>query len=486
MSYKFTKYIIYGLLFSAAVLSSCKDQWEDHNEVLNPDITINLFEKISGNTDLSTFSNYLVKTGFDKVIASSKTYTVWAPNNAALQNLDQDIVSDTAKLKEFVAYHISNQSYLTSTPSDTTLRVQTLSGKYVNFSKDSFEEASIVTADQYSRNGILHVIDKAVESRKNIWEYINGSATGLLEKNYLQSLSYIGFDSTKAIQTGVDPLTGKPIYKEGSGNVQRNTFFEKVYDLSDEKRQYTFILLTDGAYSDEYNKLTPFYSSNSTSVDSTTAYLSNWNVVKDLAVEGLYTLDQLGDTLTSAFGVKIPVNKNAIITSYKASNGIVYVMNSVNFTLSSKIPEIKVEGEYPRYFSRTDMSSKIFYRYKVDGGTPFNDIEVYGTAISQFYVSYRIWGIPTARYKVYWRAVSNTTGDLQTAAFSQQLSIGMWNAGTFPLTSVVPNTYSDVYLGEYQVTKYGNLDLFLVSAASVTSGVNTLILDYLKFVPVIQ
>jgi len=42
---------------------------------------------------LGKFSDMLVKTGYDKIISSSKTYTVWAPSDQALQALDPSMSS---------------------------------------------------------------------------------------------------------------------------------------------------------------------------------------------------------------------------------------------------------------------------------------------------------------------------------------------------------------------------------------------------------
>lgn len=485
------------LLLSLSILSACKDSWDDRALVSNEGLTQNLTEKIAAEENLSTFNSYLKKTGYDQILSSSKNYTVWAPNNSALQTIDAAIVSDTAKLKLFVANHISNLVYPTSSPADTTQRILMLNGKYVPFSRTTFDDVNISSANQYTKNGILHVIDGAAPVKQNIWEYLNTATSGLEQKTYLLSLNKTGQDTALATVTGYDPVTGKPILKPGTGLVTTNRFLSAVKNVSNEQNQYTFFLLADAAFLSEKAKLNKYYNSTSPFTDSTTTSLTSWNVVKDLAVSGAYSPSQLPAQLISVNNVKIPINKNAIIASYKASNGWVYVMSSMDFAVSEKIPPIVIEGETPVGFSSSGNSVYTFYPIRSDhNGLPYKSIEVYRSQISGFSAFYRFRNVPSATYKVYWRAIAGTTGDPQTITFNQKLTFTSSNivtdlgykavsvASTDPVANAA--AYADLYIGDCVVTKYGNVSMFLISAASASQNVNTLLLDYVKLVPVIQ
>lgn len=286
MKYKHLYYFLI-LFLSIQILTSCTKEWDKHDAVTDAQLTKTLMDQIDLNSNLSTFSGYLKKTGYDKIIASSKTFTVWAPTNAALQNLDQSVVTDTVKLKQFVGNCIANQSYLTSA-AQPTLRVKTLNGKNITFTQTTFEEANITTANQYVANGILHIVDKAILPKLNIWEFVNSATTvGLKQKAFLQALNYTYTDTTQATQTGVDPATGKPILKPGTGVINANTYLNTVADVSNEDKQYTFFVLADAAFDSERNKLTKYFTTTgsygTTGLDST-SYLTSFNVVKDLTV----------------------------------------------------------------------------------------------------------------------------------------------------------------------------------------------------------
>jgi hypothetical protein len=214
------QYFIFLALFTGLFLSGCKDKWEDHYKIQDPVFEENLLLQIQKNPDLSKFAEYLNKTGYDKVVASSKTFTVWAPTNLALQNLDQAIVNDTAKLKQVIANHISYQSYLTRS-ANPVLTIRTLNGKNILFTKTGFEEANITVADQVTGNGVLHVVDMVISPKFNAWEYLNNSATSI-QKTFLLSQNWIDRDLSRAVITGIDPKTGNPIYQAGTGYFSRN------------------------------------------------------------------------------------------------------------------------------------------------------------------------------------------------------------------------------------------------------------------------
>jgi len=91
-----TKYILLVALIAVTGTWSCK-KWDEHNAVSQQALNETLLDQINKNASLSKFSEYLTKTGLDKVLSSSKNYTVFAPVNEAMAALPADVVSDTAK-----------------------------------------------------------------------------------------------------------------------------------------------------------------------------------------------------------------------------------------------------------------------------------------------------------------------------------------------------------------------------------------------------
>jgi uncharacterized surface protein with fasciclin (FAS1) repeats len=457
-------------------LGSCKNAMDEHIEVVNADNTINLTQKIAEQANLSKFNDFIKSTGYDQLLTSSQSYTVWAPTNDALATLDASITADPIKLKDFVANHIALTTIAASKSNTDTIKVNLINGKFVTVVGANFEEAGVVGAGKFVKNGALFVIDKPVPTKKNVWEYLLSSTDAPSQTAFINSLNVMVIDTPNATIIGYN-AAGNPIFAPNPPMVSRNMYWSSVADLRAENQQFTYFMLQDAPYASEVGKLTPYYTT-----------LNQFALVRDFTVKGLYTIDKLPNELLSTRGVKIPINKLAIVKSYKASNGMVYVMSALPFALTEKVPSFKIEGEKPFLF-RSDKTNFTFYRTKLDNtGIAYNDIEVYNHGTSDYYVEYRVATLPFVKYKVYARTISGGPGDAQVATFTQRYFI--YNPLTlvydlFATQAVAPLTYNEVLLGEFTPKQFGNLQLRLMSASSTSINVNTLILDYLRFEPVL-
>jgi hypothetical protein len=433
------------------------------------------------------------------VVASSKTFTIWAPINLALENLDPAIVNDDSLLKQFVANHISNQAYLTRS-ADPVLTIRTLNGKNILFTKTKFEEANIIVADRYAGNGVLHIIDMAITPKLNAWEYLNNSVTSL-QKSFLNSLNYTFRDLSQAEIIGIDPKTGDPIYKEGTGYFSRNLFLQTVSDISNEDGKYTFVILTDDAFNAEKAKISKYYTVNDPLRTpeynaSATEFFTNWYITQDLVFKGDFTIDNLPDTLISYDSMKIHLDVNAIVETHKVSNGVVYLMNRIDYKMSDKIKPVIIEGEnYVPYsgvtpavsYRNTSGTRSTITRRNPYTNANFREIYFYNHGTASYWIHY----LPTVNavtYKVYWVAVRDfNTATTPLVMFSQRVAfVTTALLPAFPYKQVDILNYNEVYLGDYTVTTYGVLDTFLVSATTTENGTNSLVLDYIKMVPVIN
>jgi uncharacterized surface protein with fasciclin (FAS1) repeats len=466
-----------GLLFSA-----CK-KWEDHNAITDPATDKDLFQQISANTNLSKFAELLTKTGLDKVIASSKTYTVFAPTNTALAPLDPAIVNDAAKLYSFVANHIANHVYQT-TAAGSQLRLKMLSDKYNNMLGKKLEDANITEADRYAKNGVLHVIDKMVPALPNAWEFLETSPLAPdKQKQYLLALFRNVFDTSNAVQIGVDPNTGNPIYQPGTDSVRTNTFWRNVYDLRDESKQYTFFVLADHAWDTELIKYIPLHAAGT--VDSVLG-LSSWAIVRDLAVEGVYDPATIPDTILSKFNTKMGIDKSAIAQTVKTSNGVVFIMNKLDVRPVHKFRPLIIQAENYNTYSN-DRRNNTYFREKYNPvtGYDFRDVLVYNHGVATFNLGYRLNGMPSMKYKAYWVAVHDNINGM-TGTFTQKLGIGTATATTLPYITVTVNNYNEVYLGEFTLTTYRPMLMIYLTAANSTSATaNPIVCDYIRLEPVL-
>lgn len=489
------KYILI-LLFAIISFSSCQDKWEDHIEVKNPDLQRNLFEVISSDSDFSKFTELLNKSGYANELKSSKNFTLILPTNAAIDEAANVVdFNDTLAVRSFIGYHIINSIYNLNTSIDT-IRARNLRYKYVDFVSSKLDDIVPKQSNIVTQNGVYHIVDKALTPYKNIYDFLISFNGGLSQKTALLS-----FDTLTTIEDSIW-IKRNPVFQSNVRNPMVN-----------ETQKYTYFILEDSFYDQEYNKLLPFYHTNYTAEghrpDSTSEFFTKMNLLRDLIVPGDYSIANMPDTLVSLSGFQFKLDQSQIISSNKVSNGTVYYVRSLPYELKNQVREFKILGASPSGFSQADKRGNTYYRTKIDqDGNPYNDIQVFGHGISEFYISYVKRASYSVSYNVYAKAISGLIGDPQNnvaepyrTSFDQFFQFKNNVTGLFNMQvnnaegalvnkfthKVVRLNHDEVFLGKFTQAEFGNLNLRLVSAAntSTTTGQNTLILEYLRFEPVL-
>lgn len=517
---QYTKYF-FILFLSAIIVTGCEKEWDNRTDVTDQNLTIDLLRQIQSDSKLSTFAGYLAKTGYDKVLTSSKTFTVWAPTNDALLTIDQALVADTAWLRKFVENHIASSTFFTSDAANLT-KVAVLNGKYLSVTESSVNDVSVITPNKFVKNGVLHIVNAALNVRLNIDEYIRGLTTSAaLQKAYILSQDTTYIDTSLAVTIGFDPVTGKPILEPGTGIVKANRYYRRTRNLALEDSTFTYFVLTDDAYQAEHTKLVPYFKTATNNADSTNK-LAALHLLKDVIVSGDVTPGT--NSVLSIDGVPVPFSSAAIVSTYKASNGTVYILNSASFTVADKIRPIIIQGESPTFFSRTDYGSSIRYRSrKLPNGEIFRDIHMGGTTSlpPNSFAAYTINGLYSTKYRVVRRSYNDVyptgTGLSNKVFFGETLSVAPSVSGTqtpsgvlvdFGLKSILFNDASEVILtgatrtgtpaptnkidladGTLRVVNYGSVNMYVqgpnLTPASATINNNAIVLDYVRLEPIL-
>ena len=100
------------LLSGMALFVSCNDEWDAHYDRNGSVPQVSLMDLLRNDASLSTFTQIVEVTGTDSLLVSNQTYTVWAPVNEALINVD---MTDRAALERLVKNHIARYTNPTST-----------------------------------------------------------------------------------------------------------------------------------------------------------------------------------------------------------------------------------------------------------------------------------------------------------------------------------------------------------------------------------
>ncbi|MBC8053914.1 MAG: fasciclin domain-containing protein [Sphingobacteriaceae bacterium] len=549
--------ILLLLMCTAVLFSSCEKKWDEHTEVKDANFTTQLLDQINKNPDLSKFAEYLKQTHYDDTLRSSKSYTVWAPTNQALAAVNPDLIDSDAKLLRFVENHIANQTFLTTAVGSQPLRIKTLNDKTVAFTATSVDGSPIISKDLYLADGVLHVISAAITPKQSAWEYL--MSTNTIQKQVLSSLTTMVFDPQRAEVLNIDPLTGKPNYKPGTGFYSVNKFLDRddfsaqsgrEADISHEDSTFTYIVLTDAAFTAERSKLSKYFKVTGTdqvSID-TTNNLTDFNIIKDLAFKGILDKENFpANVLSVGDSVRFHLDKNAVVETHQVSNGVVYVMSSINYDLGNgtfdmytKLKPIIIQGESINNSINSDASLS---NVKLTNGTfetrlrkdPDGHLYSYvyrvnhGNAVN--WSRYRPAQVNSVKYKVFWRVVRDYALEPAAKAIPAvpgstlvysplRFAIGIpanvtpgFNYVTEPgavrVMNPVTNTqkidpvtgkyvyapdYEERYLGEFTAARYysnklkdgikSTLAVYQVGANSTPNGTNDIILDYIKLVPV--
>ena len=87
---KYIKCVVCWGMVSMALLSSCNDEWDSHYESDGGVPGVSLMDLLRRDSRLEKFCQIIEKTHGDTLLSSTQTYTVWAPRNEALADVDMD------------------------------------------------------------------------------------------------------------------------------------------------------------------------------------------------------------------------------------------------------------------------------------------------------------------------------------------------------------------------------------------------------------
>ncbi len=491
----------YSTIFLTLVLAlwSCKDPWEEHLKVTEGVPTESLLEMLQNNAELSEFTGLLLDLGWQEELESTKSYTIWAPNDDAMAEIDLADLADSAALAMFVNNHIIFGAYPYYSPDKKIYQLKPFSGKIIYFDNENgtIENANLLEPyDRVCTNGILHVIDKPLTPIPNVWEIIETTEFAPKHVEYLKGLSGMVFDPSIISPIGVDPATGKPVYDTLSGMLWSNKFLVEVRDLMNEDSLSTILLVDDPVFEAEYAKYWPWFRL-SDSLESNE--FTRWMVARDFVFRGKLEKEEMPDTLVSLYGIKIPFDRHSIQKTYEASNGMVYVMTSCDVLLEEKIPPTIVQGEDTTAIVHTSASGQTGFTRPIEMASGGFDFVLDYHGANPGHIKYHAGNLVAGWYDFYWVAVNDFNGSYRnpdpSLVLEQQLAfvklIGNnpedednWKEPVplmVEMTQVVDSTYAtarEVYVGNFYFNSYQDVWLQVTG-----SGRNTICLDYLKAVP---
>ena len=328
---KIIKFLI--IIVATVTFAGC-DAWKDERKLEGGDRSMNLYELLSANPDVSTFVKALDATGYAEKLGSDMSYTVFAPSNSAIANLD---MADTQALTNWIQNYISEKIVYTNEKGAFSIdSILMLNGKNVPVNGNLISGIPVSKWNIASKNGVLHIIGGAIEDRMNIWEYLQ-TLKGEPIVDFIASFNEKVMDMERSVQTGVNS-EGRPIYD--TIWISQNTLLNSL-SLANESANATFLLLDRSGLDVLIQKYDKYFAQKD-SVQMTHDIIRE--IISDMILP--YTKISADGRYPNNSGVLVDVNTSDISGSYTASNGIVYRVKAANVKMyMNKIKPLVIEGE---------------------------------------------------------------------------------------------------------------------------------------------
>lgn len=400
---------ILTLLFTATALFSCSDAWDEHTS-RNKDVSNQtIYTYLQADPQFSQFVALIDEVGYKEELTSSKQITVFALTNGAMEMVPSTFLADQSSKKDFVGHHITYGRNNLSNDANAG-RIQMLSSKWLEVEQGLIDGLAVLSSSQALLNGFVNVMDEPVLPRPTIWEYVENMAPQNKHVDYLNSLTSLTFSPDLSTQIGVNDL-GQPVYD--SVFIFRNSFNDNIADLSSEDSTLTLFIVEDQVLDQEYQKFWRYYRVvNGTTARDTAE--TKMRITRDYVFNESYSPGNVPAMPVSANGIPVAFSEDAVVESFKASNGYVYVVSSAPVEVADRIRPIIVEGESPEAYyrlttERADAQGYLRIREHASGGHDFVlDNHIAGS--SQRLTDGLILPagfLPSIQYRVYWRAIND-------------------------------------------------------------------------------
>lgn len=252
MNMKYTK--VLGLALAALTFCTCSDEWDDHYNTQQVGNGRSLWETISTDNTLSNFASVIQATGYDKALASSQVFTVFAPTNDALtadqaekwidtynqEKAESKKDEDNKTIKEFVKNHITLYNRSVSELSNDTIVM--LNGKYLKLDGETLDGHNLSLTNSHHANGVLFKVDHQVNYFYNVFEYLATDADLDSVAKFLYSYNEYEFMPELSVPGGIE--NGQTVYLD-SVTVLENELFGRIGLINEEDSTYTMLVPTN-------------------------------------------------------------------------------------------------------------------------------------------------------------------------------------------------------------------------------------------------
>lgn len=225
-----------GILIIFLTLAGCSDVWNDHFNDQPETIHMNVWDAVKSRSELSRFTDLIVKYKYDTLFQGNNTYTLFAPDNSAFDKYLAQ-VEDTTLLN-----YLISSFFVQSVNINGKRKLQTLANKFSTFENiggsSLYDGIPLKFESPLYTNGKFFIMDQVALPKLNIYQFY--AKTNPYLKAYIKSKDSIILDMEKSIPIGFDDA-GNTVYDTVSSTI--NMVEEKYFAFSKEYRNSTATLV---------------------------------------------------------------------------------------------------------------------------------------------------------------------------------------------------------------------------------------------------
>ena len=278
---KTNQYIIsMALTFAATVavaLTSCSDAWDDHYTGVNDSAADapSLYEQVKADPDLANFLKVVDHVGYDVVLASPQTLTLWAPviTSAQADSVNQlydeqkrllvtlpdgsqrnTKDKDNTAITQFMQNHMALFGHSVSSAYEDSIRM--MNGKYMVLTSNSLNGVPFVKKNIVASNGIMYKLGTKQPFFPNVREGLSLDATLGSAAAYYRQFDQYDLDETSSVQMGV--VDGEIVYAD-SVTTLTNRLYNTLGYIQREDSSYLFLAPTTEVWKRDSTKYHEYF-----------------------------------------------------------------------------------------------------------------------------------------------------------------------------------------------------------------------------------
>ena len=249
-----------AFLAVGAMTTACSD-WDDHYDSngITGSASETIWENVKANANLSQFAELIHKAGYDEVINTSQTYTVWAPLNGTF-NYDSLKVLPVSNLKEYFAKnHVARFNFpATGSINEFVTMLNKKMMAFVGSGTYTLNGVEVVTPNVASSNGVLHVTNGMLGYKANLMESLDTLAYPIDSiARYFHKYDTKVLDEANSVKGPV--VDGRLTYLDSVFIEHNQLVYLHNALLTREDSSYSMIVPTNTAWQKAYTEVKKLY-----------------------------------------------------------------------------------------------------------------------------------------------------------------------------------------------------------------------------------